>query len=317
MSKYKFNKDQLKFVEDKLGIKGKLRIFLGYLIGSILLAILYYIIAALFINTREEERLLREREMMEQEYKNAVEKMNLLEDVLSDLQTRDREIYMNIFKSLPPDLVNSAYDAAVYEHLDSLEDMEVVKFSAQKSAEVEELVKKAGDKLDLIYNEFLGADNATDIPSILPIERLAVNQTGASLGMKIHPFYKTMQMHNGVDLLAAIGTEVVAVANGVVVEVTRSDRGRGNQIVIEHWGGYKTVYSHLGDMLVRKSQQVKQGSVIGRVGNSGLSFAPHLHFEVHLDGRAVEPVNYFFADLSPREYREMLMISLNTGQSLD
>ena len=317
MSKYKFNKDQLKFVEDKLGIKGKLRIFLGYLIGSILLAILYYIIAALFINTREEERLLREREMMEQEYKNAVEKMNLLEDVLSDLQTRDREIYMNIFKSLPPDLVNSAYDAAVYEHLDSLEDMEVVKFSAQKSAEVEELVKKAGDKLDLIYNEFLGADNATDIPSILPIERIAVNQTGASLGMKIHPFYKTMQMHNGVDLLAAIGTEVVAVANGVVVEVTRSDRGRGNQIVIEHWGGYKTVYSHLGDMLVRKSQQVKQGSVIGRVGNSGLSFAPHLHFEVHLDGRAVEPVNYFFADLSPREYREMLMISLNTGQSLD
>jgi len=317
MSKYKFNKDQLKFVEDKLGIKGKLRIFLGYLIGSILLAILYYIIAALFINTREEERLLREREMMEQEYKNAVEKMNLLEDVLSDLQTRDREIYMNIFKSLPPDLVNSAYDAAVYEHLDSLEDMEVVKFSAQKSAEVEELVKKAGDKLDLIYNEFLGADNATDIPSILPIERLAVNQTGASLGMKIHPFYKTMQMHNGVDLLAAIGTEVVSVANGVVVEVTRSDRGRGNQIVIEHWGGYKTVYSHLGDMLVRKSQQVKQGSVIGRVGNSGLSFAPHLHFEVHLDGRAVEPVNYFFADLSPREYREMLMISLNTGQSLD
>lgn len=317
MSKYKFNKDQLRFVEDKLGIRGKLRIFLGYLLGSILLAILYYIIVALFFNTREEERLLRERELMEQEYKSAVEKMNLLENVLTDLQTRDREIYMNIFKSFPPDLVNSAYNAAVYEQLDSLEDMEIVKFSVAKSRDVEVLVKTAGEKLDNIYNEFLGANNASDIPSILPIKGLAVNQTGASLGKKIHPFFKTMELHNGVDLLAALGTEVIAVANGVVSDISRSDRGRGNQVIIEHWGGYKTVYSHLGDVMVRKSQQVKQGSIIGRVGNSGLSFAPHLHFEVHLDGKPVEPVNYFFADLSPSEYREMLMIAINTGQSLD
>ena len=317
MSKYKFNKDQLRFVEDKLGIRGKLRIFLGYLLGSILLAILYYIIVALFFNTREEERLLRERELMEQEYKSAVEKMNLLENVLSDLQTRDREIYMNIFKSSPPDLVNSAYNAAVYEQLDSLEDMEIVKFSVAKSRDVEVLVKTAGEKLDNIYNEFLGANNASDIPSILPIKGLAVNQTGASLGKKIHPFFKTMELHNGVDLLAALGTEVIAVANGVVSDISRSDRGTGNQVIIEHWGGYTTVYSHLGDVMVRKSQQVKQGSIIGRVGNSGLSFAPHLHFEVHLDGKPVEPVNYFFADLSPSEYREMLMIAINTGQSLD
>lgn len=317
MSKYKFNKDQLRFVEDKLGIRGKLRIFLGYLLGSILLAILYYIIVAVFFNTREEERLLKEREMMEQEYTSAVEKMNLLENVLTDLQARDREIYMNIFKSLPPDLVNSGYDAAVYEQLDSLQDMEVVKFSVVKSAEVEGLVKRAGEKLDNIYNEFLGANNATDIPSILPIKGITVNQTGASLGKKIHPFFKTMEMHNGIDLLASLGTEVIAVANGVVTDISRSDRGRGNQIVIEHWGGYKTVYSHLGDVMVRKSQQVKQGNVIARVGNSGLSFAPHLHFEVHLDGKPVEPVNYFFADLSPSEYREMLMIAINTGQSLD
>lgn len=317
MSKYKFNKDQLRFVEDKLGIRGKLRIFLGYLLGSILLAILYYIIVAVFFNTREEERLLKEREMMEQEYTSAVEKMNLLENVLTDLQARDREIYMNIFKSLPPDLVNSGYDAAVYEQLDSLQDMEVVKFSVVKSAEVEGLVKRAGEKLDNIYNEFLGANNATDIPSILPIKGISVNQTGASLGQKIHPFFKTMEMHNGIDLLASLGTEVIAVANGVVTDISRSDRGRGNQIVIEHWGGYKTVYSHLGDVMVRKSQQVKQGNVIARVGNSGLSFAPHLHFEVHLDGKPVEPVNYFFADLSPSEYREMLMIAINTGQSLD
>jgi len=187
MSKYKFNKDQLKFVEDRLGIRGKLRIFLGYLIGSILLAILYYIIVAIFFNTREEERLLKERKMMEQEYTSAVEKMNLLENVLTDLQARDREIYMNIFKSTPPDLVNSGYDAAVYEQLDSLQDMEVVKFSVAKSVEVEGLVKRAGEKLDLIYNEFLGANNATDIPSILPIKVLRlIRQEQVSEGRFIH-----------------------------------------------------------------------------------------------------------------------------------
>ena len=317
MSKYKFNKDQLKFVEDKLGIKGKLRVFLGYLLASVLLAIFYYIIFALVFNTREEEHLLKERELMEQEFKNAAVKMDLLDNVLSDLQARDREIYMNIFKSSPPDLVNSANYAIIYDQLDSLEDMEIVKFSALKSDQLEKLVNSAGEKLNSIYNEFLGAVNSTDIPSIFPIKGLAVNQTGASLGMKIHPFYKTTEMHNGIDLLASIGTEVIAVANGVVTDVIRSDRGRGNQIIIEHWGGYKTVYSHLGDILVRKSQQLKQGTVIARVGNSGLSFAPHLHYEVHLDGKPVEPVNYFFADLTPQEYREMFMIAINTGQSLD
>jgi murein DD-endopeptidase MepM/ murein hydrolase activator NlpD len=317
MSKYKFNKDQLKFVEDKLGIKGKLRVLLGYLLASVLLAIFYYIIFALVFNTREEEHLLKERELMEQEFKNAAVKMDLLDNVLSDLQARDREIYMNIFKSSPPDLVNSANYAIIYDQLDSLEDMEIVKFSALKSDQLEKLVNSAGEKLNSIYNEFLGAVNSTDIPSIFPIKGLAVNQTGASLGMKIHPFYKTTEMHNGIDLLASIGTEVIAVANGVVTDVIRSDRGRGNQIIIEHWGGYKTVYSHLGDILVRKSQQLKQGTVIARVGNSGLSFAPHLHYEVHLDGKPVEPVNYFFADLTPQEYREMFMIAINTGQSLD
>lgn len=317
MSKYKFNKDQLKFVEDKLGIKGKLKVLLGYLLASVLLAIFYYIIFALVFNTREEEHLLKERELMEQEFKNAAVKMDLLDNVLSDLQARDREIYMNIFKSSPPDLVNSANYAIIYDQLDSLEDMEIVKFSALKSDQLEKLVNSAGEKLNSIYNEFLGAVNSTDIPSIFPIKGLAVNQTGASLGMKIHPFYKTTEMHNGIDLLASIGTEVIAVANGVVTDVIRSDRGRGNQIIIEHWGGYKTVYSHLGDILVRKSQQLKQGTVIARVGNSGLSFAPHLHYEVHLDGKPVEPVNYFFADLTPQEYREMFMIAINTGQSLD
>ena len=118
-------------------------------------------------------------------------------------------------------------------------------------------------------------------------------------------------------MLAAIGTEVHSTAGGTVIEVVSSDRGRGNQVTIQHKDGYITKYAHLGDILVRKFQQVKQNTIIGRVGNSGLSFAPHLHYEVLFNGEVMDPVNYFFADLTPYEYREMMVIAMSSGQSLD
>ena len=317
MSKYKFNKDQLRFVEDKLGIVGKTRVVLTYLLVSILLAIFYYIIFALFFNTREEESLLREKQIMEKQYESISKKMDMLDNVIEELEVRDKEIYMKIFKSSPPDLMSENSNSALYSQLDSSGDISLVRFSTQKVSDLEEQTKAGGEKLNSIYNELKGAENSTDIPSLMPIKNMSLNQTGASIGNKIHPFYKTNATHTGIDLLAGIGTEVRATANGVVIDVIKSDRGRGNQIIIEHWGKYRTVYAHLGDVLVRKSQPVKQGNVIGRVGNSGLSFAPHLHYEVLLNGSPVEPVNYFFAELTPQEYKEMLIIALNTGQSLD
>ena len=241
----------------------------------------------------------------------------MLDNVIDELEVRDKEIYRNIFKSSPPNLMADNSNFNLYKQLDSAGDMSLVRFSVIKILELEERTKAGGDKLKSIYSELKGAENATDIPSIIPIKGMSLNQTGASIGNKIHPFYKTSAKHTGIDLLAGIGTEVRATANGVVVDVIKSDRGRGNQVVVEHWGNYRTVYAHLGDILVRKSQPVKQGSIIGRVGNSGLSFAPHLHYEVILNGNQVEPVNYFFAELTPLEYKEMLIIAMNTGQSLD
>ena len=317
MSKYKFNKDQLRFVEDKLGIRGKVRVILTYVLVSILLAILYYIIFAFFFNTREEESLLKEKQLMEKQYVGISKKMDMLDKVIGELEVRDKEIYMNIFKSTPPDLMSDNSNDELYKQLDSSGDISLVRFSVKKVADLEKQTKTGGDKLNSIYNELKGAENSTDIPSIMPIRGMSLNQTGAIVGNKIHPFYKTTAKHTGIDLLAGIGTEVRATANGVVVDVLKSDRGRGNQVIVEHWGNYRTVYAHLGDVLVRKSQPVKQGSILGRVGNSGLSFAPHLHYEVVLNGKPVEPVNYFFAELTPREYKEMLIIAMNTGQSLD
>ncbi|MFA6334958.1 MAG: M23 family metallopeptidase [Bacteroidales bacterium] len=317
MSKYKFNKEQLSFVEDKLGIKGKVKVFFSYLVGSILLAVLYYLIFGLLFHTSEEERLIKENQLMSEEYKKASKKMNMLDNVIIDLRVRDREIYQSIFKSTPPDFFSHQYNSTLFSQLDTSADLTLVNFATARSEILEKTVTDQNTRIDAIIGKISNDASITKIPSIIPIKGINVSQTGAGTGKRIHPFYKTQVEHTGVDLLAAIGTEVRATADGTVTEVTSSDRGRGNMVVIRHENGYVTKYAHLSDILVRKSQSVKQNAVIARVGNSGLSFAPHLHYEVILNGEVMDPVNYFFGDLTPEYYREMAVIAMSSGQSLD
>jgi murein DD-endopeptidase MepM/ murein hydrolase activator NlpD len=318
MSKYKFNKDQLKFVEDKLGIKGKLRVFLGYLLFSVLLAIFYYLIIAMFVNSPKEERLIKENDLMAQEYKKASKKMDVLDNVITNLEDRDKEIYQKIFKSVPPNIFPAKNSTSLYAQIDSSSDDELVRLTSIKSKLVGKMLAQQNVKIDAIKSVLRANHSIQSIPAVLPIKGLNVSQTGAGIGKRIHPFFKTSVEHTGLDLLAAIGTQVVATADGVVRDISMSaDKGRGNLVVIEHSNGYVTKYAHLGDILVRKGQPVKQGSIIARVGNSGLSFAPHLHYEVILNGEVMDPVDYFFADISPEAYREMKIISMSSGQSLD
>ncbi len=318
MSKYKFNKDQLKFVEDRLGISGKVRVVLKYVLISILLAVFYYLIIALFFNTSNEELLVKENQLKAQEYKKAVEKMAVLDNVISNLEQRDKEIYQSIFKSEPPDIFPVKNRASLYAQLDSSSDIQLVALTASKIKNAETLLVEQDAKIEAIKNVLKNNPSVKSIPSILPIKGMNVSQTGAGVGKRIHPFFKTSVEHTGLDLLASLGTQVVATADGVVKDITKTgDKGRGNVLIIAHQNGYITKYAHLGDILVRKGQPVKQGTVVARVGNSGLSFAPHLHYEILHNDDIMDPVDYFFADLSPEEYREMKVIAMSSGQSLD
>ncbi|MFA5849314.1 MAG: M23 family metallopeptidase [Bacteroidales bacterium] len=317
MSKYKFNKEQLSFVEDKLGIKGKIRVVFNYITTSLLLAILYYIVFALIFDTSQEERLVKENKLMAEEYKRVSKKMDILDNVISDLRDRDKEIYKSIFKSSPPDFFSHQYNSQLYSQLDSSADLELVNFSTIKTKNLDSMLTYENRIFSDIMDKAVKNSSVTAIPSLIPLKRINVSQTGASIGKRIHPFYKTTAEHTGIDILAAIGTEVHATADGFVSDVIRSDRGRGNEVIIEHEGGYTSKYAHLGDILVRKSQMVKQNNIIARVGNSGLSFAPHLHYEVIFNGEIMDPVHFFFADLTPNTYREMMILSMSSGQSLD
>jgi murein DD-endopeptidase MepM/ murein hydrolase activator NlpD len=269
-------------------------------------------------STDEERRVARENKIMEQEYAKMQEKLSLLDNTISNLKYKDREIYRSIFNADPLIVSLIGQENSLIENIDTTRDDIIISKSRECIAAMENSVDMVNGDIASIVDEceYLGG-SVRHIPSIVPLRGFSVGQAGASVGKKINPFYKTVVMHNGMDLLGATGTDVLASADGVVEAAKRSKRGSGNSIVIDHKNEYVTTYSHLGDVLVRKGQQVRQGDVIARVGLSGMSFAPHLHYEINFNGKIMDPVNYFFAELSPEQYRDIVAASSNTGQSLD
>ncbi len=318
MEKYKFNKDKLEFVEERRGVKWWLRRLFQYVLASFVLAILYYIVFSLVFSTDEERRIAHENRVMEQQYEQMQQKLQILDNTVNNLKYKDREIYRSIFNADPLIVSLIGQENSLIENIDTTKDDIIISKSRECLEVMEKSVVSVGRSIAAINEEcsYLGK-SVRHIPSIIPLKNFSIGQAGASTGKKINPFYKTVVMHNGMDLLGATGTDVIAAANGVVEVTKRSKRGEGNSVVIDHKNGYVTTYSHLGDILVRKGQAVNQGDVIGRVGLSGMSFAPHLHYEVSFNGKIMDPVNYFFAELAPEQYKDMVAVSSNTGQSLD
>lgn len=318
MDKYKFSREQLKFVKSKRNVKDIFRIIVKYFIISLVLSIIYYVIFAFFIDTEKERRLSRENEAMAQEYERLSKDIEVLDNTIKNLKYRDQEIYREIFNAMPSTAFSNGDSDLFLERVDSVKDSKILEFTTTNLEELESEVSSINGLINSIRTQFEErADEMLFIPSIVPIKDFTIAQTGASVGEKINPFYKTVVMHEGIDLLAAVGTEILASASGVVELVTRMGKQRGNIVVINHGNGYVTRYMHMGNILVRRGQKVEKGEVIGRIGISGISLAPHLHYEVELNGKSQDPLNYFFSDLTPLMFKEMLIISSNTGQSLD
>ncbi len=315
--KYKFNKEQLNFVEDKRGFKGWVKIIFKYFGLSILLALLYYVVFSLLVSTEQEKVLARETQLMEQEYSKLQQKVGVLDNTIKNLQHRDREIYRSIFNAEPP-VYSSMGDYDMFEGIDTTRMESMVSDAKMRLDVIEKGMGKVNSTIEEINSALEGlGEGAKSIPSIVPIKDFTVRQTGASVGEKMHPFYKTVTMHTGMDLLAATDTPILAAADGVVESAVRNGKKDGINVTINHQNGYVTVYKNMGKMNVRKRQKVKQGDIIGRVGMSGISFAPHLHYEVWYNGQMMNPMDYFFASLTPQMYRDMAVIVANTGQSLD
>jgi len=240
MGKYRFNKDQLKFVEDKRGIRGWIRVLLKYFIASIFLAVAYYVVFAFLVSTEQERTLEREMEIMSQEYARMQEKMVVMDNSIKDLQHRDRDIYRSIFNAEPPVFsVSGGYD--MFEGIDTTSMEAIVKDSKIRLSVIEKGIGSVNASIKTINGnlEALGPQ-VRSLPSIIPIKDFSIRQSGASVGKKVNPFYKNITTHTGMDLLAGTGTEVLAAADGVVEKATRKGKKDGNSIIINHKNGYVT-----------------------------------------------------------------------------
>lgn len=313
MARYILDKD-FNLLKVTRSVSGVLWTCAKWVIATASLAAFYYLIFSLVVNTDEEKRLKRENRLYEKLYPEMEQKEKLISDVVKDLQARDNAIYKQIFKSQAPS-VDPQNSALFFFATDSTADKDIVEYTERRSLALLDMTSRIDSNFKEVFSD--AASSRTLPPMLVPVPDLKFAQVGASVGKKMDPFYKVLTMHNGIDLIAGQGTPVIATADGVVLEVKRSGKGPGNIVEIGHDGGYRTLYAHLQDIVVRKGERVKAGRKIANVGMSGNSFAPHLHYEVHRDSLVLDPVNFFFASFSPEDYMKAAYMAATTGQSLD
>ncbi|MGE5316614.1 MAG: M23 family metallopeptidase, partial [Chloroflexota bacterium] len=225
-----------------------------------------------------------------------------------------------IFESEPiPSSVRKAGfgGANRYEKLEGYKNTEIIKNTSKKLDMIASQLVVQSKSYDEVFELAKGKEKMmASIPAIQPISNKDLRRIGSYFGYRTDPFYKVTKFHEGIDFTASVGTEVYSTGDGTVVNVGRKG-GYGNCIIINHGFGYQTLYAHLSKMNVKPGQKVQRGEVIGRVGNTGKSTSPHLHYEVHKGNRSIDPINFFFNDLTPEEYELMIELSQRPSQTLD
>jgi murein DD-endopeptidase MepM/ murein hydrolase activator NlpD len=247
--------------------------------------------------------------------------MTQIDLVLDDIQHRDDNIYRVIFEADPiPSSIRKAGFGGVnrYKDIRNFSNAELVIEAAKKADKLSKQLyiqsKSFDEVIDLAKNK---ADMLASIPAIQPIANKDLGRVASGYGYRIHPIYKTRKLHTGMDFTAPQGTPIYATGDGKIAKVRRSRRGYGNHVIVDHGYGYQTLYAHMTKYIVYRGQKVKRGEIIGYVGSTGTSVAPHLHYEVIKNKRKINPVNYYYNDLSPEEYEKMLEISSQNNQSFD
>jgi murein DD-endopeptidase MepM/ murein hydrolase activator NlpD len=322
--KYKFNPDTLSY--ERVGISWKERItkIITYFSSSLAFAMVFVVIFLSIYETPKTKALKRENKRLLTQFELMQKDLDKIETVLSEIQQRDDNIYRVIFESEPiPSTVRKGGFGGTnkYSELENLNNSELIIATARKLDIVAKEAYIQSKSYDEVMKMALNKEKMlASIPAIMPVANEDLKRTASGWGYRIHPIYKVRKMHYGMDFTAPVGTPVYATGDGKVVEVSGSGKSRvgfGLMVLIDHGFGYETLYGHLNSFNVRMGQEIKRGDIIGYVGNSGGSTAPHLHYEVHKSGTPVNPAYYYYKDLTPQEYDRMIAISSNIGQTLD
>jgi len=325
MPKYKFYYDQETLSYKRIEVKNSVRfrnaivfITVSALFGLIMLLVL---LSSPVIETPKEISQAREIESYQLQYEQLNRKMKQIESVLDNLQDRDNQIYRVIFEANPiSDDVRKAGFGGVnrYADLEGFENSELVIRTTKRMEILSKQIVVQSKSLDEIQRMALDKEVLLSaIPSIQPIDNNDLRRMASGYGWRTDPFTKTRRKHKGMDFSAPTGTPIYAPSDGKVTRVDSRSAGYGKHIRIDHGYGYVTLYAHLSEYNVRRGQQVKRGDVIGFVGNTGRSVAPHLHYEIRKDGSPVNPINFYYGDLNTDEFNALLEAANRENQSLD
>jgi murein DD-endopeptidase MepM/ murein hydrolase activator NlpD len=319
--KYVYNKQTLHF--EKFTVKWYVYVlrFLGFISLSFVFGVALVIVAYNYVDSPKEKQLKREIAAMKLQYELLNEKLAQMSEVLKGLEERDDNIYRVIFEAeaIPQSIRNAGTGGSYkYKELKNYENSELmidITEKVDKLAKKMYIQSKSYDEITKLIRE--KETMLASIPAIQPISNKDLKRFASGYGMRIHPVYKTPMMHWGVDFTAPVGTEIYCTGNGKVVDINFERRGLGYHVVVDHGYGYQTVYAHMSKVKVKKGQKVNRGEVLGYVGNTGTSTGPHLHYEVVKNGKRINPINFFYNDLTPEEYEKMIEISSANNQSFD
>jgi len=319
--KYYYNTNSLRYEKLETPLRVKLLRIFGFLAAAIVTAAIISFFAFRFVGSPNEKLLNLENERLKDKYHQLNDQVKVTEEQMSELVKRDNEVYRAIFEANPiPDSARARalaqeQEIARVENMRSGDLVNSIINSLNSLGHYISAQKKSYNEIDNLLKNKEQLLRCT--PAIQPVSNKDLTRVASGFGYRIDPIYKTVKLHAGLDFAAPQGTPIYATANGTVTVAGNTGNGYGNHVVINHGYGYETLYGHMVKVKARAGQQIKRGEVIGYVGSTGKSTGPHCHYEVHKNGQKIDPVYFFYNDLSPEQYDLLLKRAAAANQSFD
>jgi murein DD-endopeptidase MepM/ murein hydrolase activator NlpD len=316
--KFHFNHETLSFEKIEKTLVSIIKTLVFHLFTGIGLGVIAFFIISSVLPSPLEKNLRKENAELKNNYKILDKRLDNMNSVTADLQQRDNNLYRTIFQAEPMNMAVGKINSTIeYGKIENMNNSELIHYTSQKIDDMAKriyLQSKSFDELFLLSKK--QAERLQCLPAIQPIMNKDLSRVASGFGYRNDPIYHTTRFHSGMDFTATTGTDIYATGNGVV-EFAGWMHGYGNCVKINHGFDYQTLYAHQSKILVKEGQKITRGEVIGLVGSTGKSTAPHLHYEVHFKGQPQNPYNYYFLDLTPEEYDKMILLSENLGQVFD
>jgi murein DD-endopeptidase MepM/ murein hydrolase activator NlpD len=319
--KYKFNPSTLNFEKISYGIRDYTISALRYLFAGLVIGAIGVVLYASFFKDPETARLSREVKFLKGQISELNNQIDTLELFVTDLEEKDDNVYRSIFGAEPyPEHLRKGGVGGSdrYRDLKGFDNSEYIIEVQKRINRLQRALVSQSKSFEEVYELAKSKDTMLKcIPAIQPVSNKDLKRLASGFGMRIHPIYKIAKMHTGLDFTADIGTEIYATGDGIVESIESKYSGYGQHVIINHGFGYESLYAHMSRVAVSPGQRIRRGQIIGYVGNTGASTGPHLHYEVMKNGEKVDPSFYFYSDITPEQYEDMLKRSANAKQSFD